>query len=425
MNNIDMAISSLEEICNTLNEISIQITSINSMNPFENFANSAITTISVFGELISILEVVSNRQKTAEIATSLLNGEFLKNTMLIIENAASWVSQTAQVAASTVATWAHETAVKVLDSSLVKNTIELFKNIAAWVSQTAQVAASTVATWAQHAAQGALNIITQIGTALQSALNLVMSINPFALVIAAIVALVAAFAVLWNKCDGFREFWINLFDKIKTAAVSAFEMFTERFQSIIDFVRNTVENIKTVFGGIVEFVKGVFTGNWKRAFEGLKDIVSGVFSQMKNCIKTPINYIIDGVNMLIKGLNKISFKLPDWVPAIGGKGFAFNISLIPRLAAGGFPSMGQMFIAREAGPELVGTIGSRNAVVNNNQIVESVSSGVYKAVCAALAAGHGTNGKAVITLDKKVLGEFAIGYINSKTKETGLSPILV
>lgn len=56
-------------------------------------------------------------------------------------------------------------------------------------------------------------------------------------------------------------------------------------------------------------------------------------------------------------------------------------------ASGGFPSMGQMFIAREAGPELVGTIGGRNAVVNNNQIVESVSAGVYKAVKSALKGG--------------------------------------
>ncbi len=104
--------------------------------------------------------------------------------------------------------------------------------------------------------------------------------------------------------------------------------------------------------------------------------------------------------------------------------FGMNINA-QGFATGGFPSMGQMFIAREAGPELVGTIGSRNAVVNNDQIVESVSSGVYRAVCAALSSGQGSGGKAVITLDKKVLGEFAIGYINGKTRETGLSPILV
>ena len=87
--------------------------------------------------------------------------------------------------------------------------------------------------------------------------------------------------------------------------------------------------------------------------------------------------------------------------------------------------MGQMFIAREAGPELVGTIGSRNAVVNNDQIVESVSAGVYRAVREAMNGGQANGQKAVITLDKRVLGEFTIGYINGKTKETGLSPILV
>jgi len=53
-------------------------------------------------------------------------------------------------------------------------------------------------------------------------------------------------------------------------------------------------------------------------------------------------------------------------------------------ATGGFPEMGQMFIAREAGPELVGQIGSRTAVANNNQIVESVSAGVYEAVREAI-----------------------------------------
>ena len=109
----------------------------------------------------------------------------------------------------------------------------------------------------------------------------------------------------------------------------------------------------------------------------------------------------------------------------GVKASDFDLSFsIPGLAAGGFPSMGQMFIAREAGPELVGTIGGRNAVVNNNQIVESISAGVYKAVREAMGSGNRSD-KIVMTLDKKVLGEATIGYINGKTRQTGLSPILV
>jgi len=65
---------------------------------------------------------------------------------------------------------------------------------------------------------------------------------------------------------------------------------------------------------------------------------------------------------------------------------------IPGWADGGFPPTGQMFIAREAGPELVGTIGSRSAVVNNDQIVESVSAGVYRAVREAMAGGQSEKG---------------------------------
>ena len=76
----------------------------------------------------------------------------------------------------------------------------------------------------------------------------------------------------------------------------------------------------------------------------------------------------------------------------GVKASDFNMSFsIPGLAEGGLPPVGQMFIAREAGPELVGTIGSRNAVVNNNQIVESVSAGVARAVENVLLKGSGNS----------------------------------
>ncbi len=92
-------------------------------------------------------------------------------------------------------------------------------------------------------------------------------------------------------------------------------------------------------------------------------------------------------------------------------------------ADGGYPSSGQMFIAREAGPELVGTIGSRSAVVNNDQIVESVSAGVYRAVKAAM----GQNGGGVIQLilDGTKVAEVVSDNVNAITRRTGRCPILV
>ena len=76
-------------------------------------------------------------------------------------------------------------------------------------------------------------------------------------------------------------------------------------------------------------------------------------------------------------------------------------------AQGGFPDVGQMFIAREAGPELVGNIGGRTAVVNNDQIVESVSAGVYQAVLAALGGNNDEGGETniVINLDGEKIYE--------------------
>jgi hypothetical protein len=73
-------------------------------------------------------------------------------------------------------------------------------------------------------------------------------------------------------------------------------------------------------------------------------------------------------------------------------------------ATGGFPTSGQMFVAREAGPELVGTIGNRTAVVNNEQIVAAVSQGVASAVASVM--GNGTN--VSVTLEGDAKGLFKV-----------------
>ena len=72
-------------------------------------------------------------------------------------------------------------------------------------------------------------------------------------------------------------------------------------------------------------------------------------------------------------------------------------------ASGGFPEEGEMFIAREAGPELVGSIGHKSAVANNDQIVAAVSAGVYDAVTAAMKSDKGGTQDIVINLDGEVI----------------------
>jgi hypothetical protein len=87
-------------------------------------------------------------------------------------------------------------------------------------------------------------------------------------------------------------------------------------------------------------------------------------------------------------------------------------------AKGGFPDMGEMFIAREAGPELVGKIGNKTTVANNQQIVEAVSEGVYAAVVAAMKQPEGNGGQAVnVYLD----GRQITSSVEKRQRERGVS----
>ena len=108
------------------------------------------------------------------------------------------------------------------------------------------------------AVSGAISTVTGVF----GALNAVMLANPIALVIAAIVALVATFAVLWNKCDAFREFWINLWTGIK------------------DFFAGIWEGIKSVFSGVVDFIRD----NWQGLLLFLVNPIAGAFKLIyDNC----------------------------------------------------------------------------------------------------------------------------------------------
>lgn len=118
------------------------------------------------------------------------------------------------------------------------------------------------------------------------------------------------------------------------------------FQSIIGLWNDM---LKPVFEGITEFIKGVFTGNWETAWNGVVKIFDGIFGGLVRIAKTPINAVINMVNAMIRGLNRI--KLPDWVPGLGGKGI--NIPQIPTLWKGSNFTLGGPTLVGEQGPELV------------------------------------------------------------------------
>lgn len=98
----------------------------------------------------------------------------------------------------------------------------------------------------------------------------------------------------------------------------------------IQSIMPIIEAITGVFQGLIDFITGIFTGNWSKAWEGVVSIFQNIIDGIINIFKMPINAIIDVINVFIKGLNCL--KIPDWVPIVGGKGI--NIPLIPKLEKG-------------------------------------------------------------------------------------------
>ena len=100
-------------------------------------------------------------------------------------------------------------------------------------------------------------------------------------------------------------------------------------------------------------MKGVFTGDWKTAWEGVKGIFSGIFGTLGAVVKAPINSVIGIINSAIGHINKIKITVPEWVPSIGGKTFGGNIPKIPLLYKGtDYFSGGRAFI-HDKGAEIV------------------------------------------------------------------------
>ena len=119
-------------------------------------------------------------------------------------------------------------------------------------------------------------------------------------------------------------------------------------------IGNVITSIQGVFEGLIQFITGVFTGNWSSAWEGVKSIFSNAFSALAELCKIPINAVIGIINGAINGINSILGSvttIPEWVPVVGGKGFSMQLPTIPMLAKGGFTD--GVSIAGEAGTEAV------------------------------------------------------------------------
>ncbi len=246
--------------------------------------------------------------------------------------------------------------------------------------------------------------------------------------------LVTAVTTIWNKIveikDKIKEIFSALWNYVKTTYIDPLikkikDFYNEHIKPVVDAIKNAATVIWNAFKEkVLDKVKKKIDElvlMFKAFGAGVVEIISGLFKGAVNLVLSSIENKINRFIRLLNGAIGIINKIPG-----------VNITRvteisIPRLAEGGIVGEGQMFIAREAGPELVGTIGNKTAVANNDQIVSGIESGVYRAMMAANSMNQGGSQtiRIINEIDGDVVGEKVIQYHNGRVMQTGASPLLV
>lgn len=221
---------------------------------------------------------------------------------------------------------------------------------------------------------------------------------------------------------GLKQTWNAIVNSIKDAW-SAFITWLQGKNPALAAIFETIGKLfsdqynawKKILSGLITFLTGVFTGDWKKAWNGVLDILKGVWNLIVGTVEGAINFIIDGINLLISALNKIHFEVPDWVPLVGGKSFGINITPVsrvslPRLASGAVIPPNREFMA---------VLGDQKSGTN----IETPLATMVQAFKQAINETGGMGGRqitVVMQLDHRELGRAVYNLNNEETQRVGV-----
>ena len=221
---------------------------------------------------------------------------------------------------------------------------------------------------------------------------------------------------------GLKQTWNAIVNSIKDAW-SAFITWLQGKNPALAAIFETIGKLfsdqynawKKILSGLITFLTGVFTGDWKKAWNGVLDILKSVWNLIVGTVEGAINFIIDGINLLISALNKIHFEVPDWVPLVGGKSFGINITPVsrvslPRLASGAVIPPNREFMA---------VLGDQKSGTN----IETPLATMVQAFKQAMTETGGMGGRqitVVMQLDHRELGRAVYNLNNEETQRVGV-----
>jgi hypothetical protein len=280
---------------------------------------------------------------------------------------------------------------------VVTKLTDTFKDLANWVSEnstTVMILAGIIGGLAAavlliNAGLAIYEAVTIAAAAAQWLFNTALFAFPLTWIVIAIVLVVAAIILLWNKCEWFRNAVTAVWDWIKAVWATSVEAIKSFMSSLADNISNIWNNIKGFFSSAIDNIKGwlqslgdffgkipgwlssalgtvwnVITAPFRSAIDAVRGYVdwfssmfapvvgwiSGALSGIYNAITAPFRTAIDWVkgaidgikgawNSVARGINGVSVTfgpIPDWVPGIGGNSWTFDPPNLPTLAAGGW-----------------------------------------------------------------------------------------
>ena len=182
------------------------------------------------------------------------------------------------------------------------------------------------------------------------------------------------------------EFLKTVLDLVSIKWKVCIQAMSGQLKPFLTMVKNIISHVIDILSGLVKFITGVFTGNWRQAWQGVKDVLKGILNVIID--------IVEGIiNIIIGALNAISFDIPDFVYGIGGKHIGFSITPVslPRLATG-------TVVPRQS-REFAAILGDNN---RETEVVSPLSTMKQAMVEALQESGYyrqGDSGDIVINID--------------------------
>lgn len=205
---------------------------------------------------------------------------------------------------------------------------------------------------------------------------------------------------------------------IKEVFQTAIEVIGTLLATVLDIAAGILKSL----GGIIDFIVGIFTGDWKKAWGGVKDVFSGIIDSIVAVFKGGINLIIDAVNFMVRQLNKIKFDVPSWVPILGGKTWGFSIPAIPKLAEGGIayaPTLAMVGDNKNSNvdPEVISPLSKLQDMVANAVIAAMQAAG-------AMSNKQSTTGDIIFQVDGVTFARIFGPFLDRENQRVGNNVII-